>query len=132
VNIPFRVFIVEDSALIRERIIDDLVAMGGYEVTGFAESEGEALVSIEESRPDIVVTDLRLKEGSGVEVVRRVSADPRPPAPRIFVLTNYAFPEYRRQCLANGAEEFFDKTSEYGDFLSLMRQIRRPRPVLEE
>lgn len=116
-------------SLIRERIIDDLVSMGGYEVTGFAESEDDALESIEQSHPDIIVTDLRLKEGSGVEVVRRVGAHSHPPGPRVFVLSNYASPEYKRQCLANGAEEFFDKTSEYGDFLSLMREIRRPAPL---
>jgi CheY-like chemotaxis protein len=42
-------------------------------------------------------------------------------APRIFVLTNYAFPEYKRQCLISGADDFFDKSSDYARFLSSMQ-----------
>jgi chemotaxis response regulator CheB len=41
-----RVFVVEDSALIRRRIIDNVQAMGGFDVVGFAESEEEAIEAI--------------------------------------------------------------------------------------
>ena len=116
------VFVVEDSELIRKRIIDDVASMGGFDVVGFAESEGDAVASIANLRPDIVITDLQLREGSGISVVRQVRAHPYAPPPRIFVLTNYAFPEYKRQCLVSGADEFLDKTSEYDRFLCLMHQ----------
>lgn len=120
-NSPLRVFVVEDSELIRKRIIENVHSMGGFEVVGFAESEEEAITSIASLRPDIVVTDIQLKEGSGIEVVRQVRAHPYAPRPRIYVLTNYAFPEYKRQCSFAGADEFFDKSSEYDRFLSLMQ-----------
>jgi two-component system, OmpR family, response regulator len=116
------VFVVEDSELIRKRIIDDVVSMGRFEVVGFAESEGDAVASIANLHPDIVITDLRLRKGSGISVVRRVRAHPYAPPPRIFVLTNYAFPEYKRECLVSGADEFLDKTCEYDRFLCLMQQ----------
>ncbi len=119
-NSPLRVFVVEDSELIRTRIIENVRSMGQFEVVGFAESENEAIASITSLRPDIVVTDIQLKEGSGIEVVRQVRAHPYAPRPRIYVLTNYAFPEYKRQCCVAGADEFFDKSSEYDRFLSLM------------
>jgi|SRR6267378_4193873 DNA-binding NarL/FixJ family response regulator len=119
-NSPLRVFVVEDSELIRKRIIENVRAMGSFEVVGFAESEDEAIASIANLRPDIVVTDIQLKEGSGIEVVRKMRAQPYVPRPRIYVLTNYAFPEYKRQCTVAGADEFFDKSSEYDRFLSLM------------
>ena len=119
---PLRVFVVEDSELIRKRIIENIAAMGGFEVVGFAESAEDAVRSIAELRPDIVITDIQLKEGSGIDVVRKVRASPYVPRPRIFVLTNYAFPEYKRQCSVAGADEFFDKSSEYDRFLSLMHQ----------
>jgi len=117
---PLRVFVVEDSELIRKRIIENVHSMGPFEVVGYAESEDEAIASIANLRPDIVITDIQLKEGSGIEVVRKVRALPYAPRPRIFVLTNYAFPEYKRQCSVAGADEFFDKSSEYDRFLSLM------------
>jgi two-component system, OmpR family, response regulator len=119
-NSPLRVFVVEDSELIRTRIIENVRSMGQFEVVGFAESENEAIASITSLRPDIVVTDIQLKQGSGIEVVRQVRAHPYAPRPRIYVLTNYAFPEYKRQCSVAGADEFFDKSSEYDRFLSLM------------
>jgi DNA-binding NarL/FixJ family response regulator len=121
-NAPLRVFVVEDSELIRKRIIENVNAMGGFDVVGYAESADEAVESISELRPDIVITDIQLKKGSGIDVVRKIRARPYVPRPRIFVLTNYAFPEYKRQCSVAGADEFFDKSSEYDRFLSLMRE----------
>jgi chemotaxis response regulator CheB len=69
-NLPVRVFVVEDSALIRKRIIDDVVSMGNFDVVGVAESQSEAIASITNLCPDIVITDIQLKKGSGIEVVR--------------------------------------------------------------
>lgn len=118
-----RVFVVEDSALIRRRIIDNVQSMGGFDVVGFAESEDEAVEAISRLRPDIVVTDIRLKEGNGIEVVRHLRAEELSPRPKIFVLTNFAYPEYQAQCSLAGADAFFDKSSEYDSFLTQLRQI---------
>ena len=118
-----RVFVVEDSALIRRRIIDNVQAMGGFDVIGFAESEDEAIEAIKKLHPDVVVTDIRLKEGNGIAVVRNIRADETTPQPKIFVLTNFAYPEYQVQCSLAGADAFFDKSSEYDSFLTRLRQI---------
>lgn len=118
-----RVFVVEDSALIRRRIIDNVQSMGGFDVVGFAESEEEAVEAIKELRPDVVVTDIRLKEGNGISVVRQVRAEKITPEPKIFVLTNFAYPEYQVQCSLAGADAFFDKSSEYDSFLTRLRQV---------
>ncbi len=114
------VFVVEDSALIRERIIRDIASLGKCRVIGVAESESDAVVAIQRLRPAVVVTDLQLKQGSGIEVVRKVRMHSPEPPPVIIVLTNYATAEYRHACLESGADEFLDKTSEYARFLSLM------------
>jgi DNA-binding NarL/FixJ family response regulator len=118
-----RVFVVEDSALIRRRIIDNVQSMSGFDVVGFAESEEEAIEAIKELRPDVVVTDIRLKEGNGIGVVRQVRAEKITPEPKIFVLTNFAYPEYQVQCSLAGADAFFDKSSEYDSFLTRLRQV---------
>ena len=118
-----RVFVVEDSALIRRRIIDNVQSMSGFDVVGFAESEEEAIEAIKKLRPDVVVTDIRLKEGNGIAVVRQVRAGEMNPQPKIFVLTNFAYPEYQAQCSLAGADAFFDKSSEYDTFLTRLRQI---------
>ena len=118
---PIRVFVVEDSPLIRRRIIDNVQALGSFDVVGYAEAEAEAVDAIARTHPDVVVTDIRLKEGNGIEVVRQVRASDQP-QPKIYVLTNYAYPEYKRQCALVGADGFFDKSSEYDRFLSALQQ----------
>jgi DNA-binding NarL/FixJ family response regulator len=120
-RVPLRVFVVEDSELIRKRIVENVRNMGGFDVVGFAESEEDAVEAIDRLHPDIVITDIRLREGNGIEVVRHIRAHPYSPRPRVFVLTNYAFPEYKHQCSVAGADEFFDKSSEYDHFLELMQ-----------
>lgn len=122
-TLPVRVFIVEDSPLIRKRIIDNLRSIGGFIVVGFAESEDDAVTAITESAPDVVVTDIRLKQGNGIEVVRQVRQAPLAAPPKIYVLSNYASPEYRRECELVGADAFFDKSGEYDRFLDALQHV---------
>lgn len=119
---PLRVFVVEDSPLIRRRIIENLQALGGFDVVGFAEAADVAVAAIVAAKPDVVITDIRLKEGNGIEVVRRLREKTFAPRLRIYVLSNYASAEYRRQCELVGADDFFDKSGEYDRFLDAMRQ----------
>jgi len=120
---PVRVFIVEDSPLIRKRIMDNLRSMGGFIVVGFAESEDDAVAAITETEPDVVVTDIRLKEGNGIEVVRQVRQASLASPPKIYVLSNYASPEYRHECELVGADAFFDKSGEYDRFLDTLQRV---------
>jgi DNA-binding NarL/FixJ family response regulator len=120
---PLRVFVVEDSAPIRRRIMDNLGALGGFDVVGFAESEYEAVDAIDRLRPDVIVADIRLREGNGIDVVRHVRAADPVPRPWIYILTNYAYPEYRAHCSLAGADAFFDKSSEYDRFLVQLRRL---------
>jgi DNA-binding NarL/FixJ family response regulator len=118
-----RVFLVEDSPLIRKRIVDSLDSIGGFEIIGFAESEDDAVGAIADARPDLVITDIRLKQGNGIEVVRQVRRTPGAAQPKIFVLSNYAYPEYKRECKLVGADDFFDKSSEYDRFLDTLQHV---------
>lgn len=118
-----RVFLVEDSPLIRRRIIDNLLSIGGFVVVGFAESEDDAVAAIAETKPDVIVTDIRLREGNGIEVVRQVRQAPAATPPKIYVLSNYASAEYRRECELVGADAFFDKSGEYDRFLDTLQHV---------
>ena len=116
-----RVFLVEDSPLIRRRIIDNLLSIGGFVVVGFAESEDDAVAAIAETKPDVIVTDIRLREGNGIEVVRQVRQAAASTPPKIYVLSNYASAEYRRECELVGADAFFDKSGESDRFLDTLQ-----------
>ncbi len=120
---PMRILVVEDSALIRRRLLDTLTRLGGFDVLGYAESADEAVEAISRLHPEIVITDIRLKEGNGIDVVRHVRSHPYAPKPRIYVLTNYAYPEYKRECALIGADDFFDKSTEYERLLTTLRSV---------
>jgi DNA-binding NarL/FixJ family response regulator len=104
------VFIVEDSASIRERLAAMLGEIDGVTVVGQAETPAGALEGILRTRPDSVVLDIQLTGGSGLDVLRK--AHLQVPATVFIVLTNHANPQYRRVCMDAGAAYFFDKSNE--------------------
>ena len=117
-----RVFVVEDSALIRERLLSMLGAMSGVEVVGSSESASDAIAGILGARPDVVVLDIKLKASSGIEVLRAIKR--RMAAVAVIMLTNYATEEFRRKCLEVGAEYFLDKTNEFEQLFSIIDQLK--------
>jgi len=126
---PLRVYLVEDSVLLCQKIAEQLTDPGRIEITGQAETEGTAIRHILESRPDAVIVDIRLREGNGVNVVRTIAqARRRGDPPTLIVLTNYPVPEYYAECLAMGADYFFDKSTEFdrvGEVLDELAANRR-------
>src|SRR5688572_30705715 len=97
---PLRVFLVEDSQLLCEKIVDAITDPGRIEVIGQAATEGAAIEGVSGHHPDVVIIDIRLREGNGVNVLRSVSQMRWPDPPTLIVLTNYAIPEYSNECLA--------------------------------
>jgi len=104
------VFIVEDSASIRERLVTMLGDIDGVTVIGEADTPRAALEGILRTRPDSVLLDIQLIGGSGLDVLRE--AHPQVPATVFIVLTNYPSPQYRRVFMEAGAAYFFDKSTE--------------------
>ena len=107
-----QVFLVEDSPLIRARLIEMLEGVPGATVCGHAAGAESAIRGILAARPDVVVLDLALASGSGFDVLRAV----HPQAPQIdfYLLSNFAADPYRELAGRLGARGFFDKTSEFG------------------
>lgn len=106
-----RVFLVEDSPGIRERLDEMLTSIEGALNIGYAVSAGEAIRGILEAHPDAVVLDIGLREGSGFDVLRAVHG--AAPDIAIYMLSNYATEPYRRLAQRLGATEFFDKSSDF-------------------
>lgn len=104
-------FIAEDSAAVRNRIARSLQDLAGIRVVGMAASVSDAIRGLRDCRPDALVLDLQLEDGSGFEVLR--AARLARPGLRVIVLTNFASEPYRRAALAEGAEAFLDKSAEF-------------------
>ena len=105
------VFLVEDSPLVCERLEALLASVAGVVTVGRAIGADEATRSILAGRPDAVVLDLKLAQGSGFDVLR-VLHDQAPEID-VYVLSNLAAEPYRRRAERLGARGFFDKTNEF-------------------
>lgn len=106
-----RVFLVDDAALVRHRIAALFGALDGVEIVGQAEEPGAAFAGIAAGAADLVVTELHLNGGTGMELLALLAQ--RMPHVIVMVLTNRSGAWFRRACLASGAHYFFDKTSEF-------------------
>ena len=69
---PLRVFLVEDSASVRERLEDFLSEPGKVEMIGFAATEADAVRELRTLRVDVAIVDLNLKEGTGLGVIESI------------------------------------------------------------
>ena len=107
-----KIYIVEDSPLIRESLIATLEELLPVQVVGTAEDEATALQWLAQPNhdTDLLIVDIFLKAGSGLGVLRVVQGLPQ--RRKVVVLSNYATPEMRRKCLDLGADRVFDKSDE--------------------
>jgi DNA-binding NarL/FixJ family response regulator len=112
---PLRVFIADDSPPVAEMLTELISAPGRVEVIGIGDTENGTIDSIRAMRPDVVVLDLQLKTGSGVNVIRAVRAAAELAGVRLVVTSNHASPQMRAGCLQLGADDYFDKVKELGE-----------------
>jgi two-component system response regulator DevR len=120
-----KVFLVEDSELLRGRLEAMIRSIPGAEVVGQAEGADEAVQKILALHPDTVVLDIHLKQGNGFDVMRSVNGTL--PGVGFYVLTNYPAAAYRASAERNGARGFFDKSSEFERLRDTLLGIVPPR-----
>ena len=106
-----RLLIVDDSILIVKRLTSTL-----YEVLPNTEiicvlKGADALMVMETNMPEIVLLDLQLPDMSGIEVLKKIKKDY--PTTAVIVLSNNSVPYNRSTCIKEGAEGFYDKSTEF-------------------
>jgi DNA-binding NarL/FixJ family response regulator len=127
---PLTVFIADDSPPVAEMLTELVSSPGRIEVIGVHGTEGGAISAIRVARPDVVVLDLQLADGSGTNVIRAVRADAALAGTWILVTSNHDSPQLRAGCLALGADGYFDKVKELtqlADALAGLADGQRPR-----
>lgn len=120
---PTRVFLADDSAPIRDRVAAMLCAQG-MTITGEAATPADCIHAILATRPDVVVLDVQLEGGTGLQVLQAVRA--AAPGIAFVVFSNTAGPVYRKRYLGAGAVAFLDKNAEFDQ---LVRAVRRAAPA---
>ena len=115
-----KVFLVEDSPLVLERLKDLLTGVPGTQIVGEAGTAGAAIAGILDAQPDIALLDLNLAEGSGLDVLRALHA--RMPQVAFYMLSNFSAYPYRELAQRLGAKGYFDKTKEFERVRDLVAQ----------
>jgi len=106
-----RLIIADDSEMIRTHLANKLSKIEGIEVIGQAENSSDAVEAVERLKPDVIILDIRMPKGDGLLTLQTIKRSKFPP--KVIMYTNYPYPQYRKLSLANGADYFFDKTTEY-------------------
>lgn len=126
----YRAYIVEDSATIRENLIETLRELARVEPVGSAETETEGRQWLAGHREawDLAIIDLFLREGSGLNIL--AACRNRRPGQKMIVLSNHATRDIRARCAALGADAVFDKSTEIDalmDYCLAERELRERR-----
>jgi DNA-binding NarL/FixJ family response regulator len=115
------VFIADDSEVVCERLKIMLSEIPKVKIVGEAKAATEAIKLIEKLKPDVVLLDLKMPGGNGIDVL--ISLKKYKPAPVIIILTNYPYPQYRKKCTEAGADYFFDKSTDFEKVLIVLKKL---------
>jgi len=118
-----RVLIADDSQVVTERLRNMLSELKGVEIAGHAGTVPEALHAVRSLRPDVVLLDLQMPGGRGMDVLKTIRREQ--PGLTVIVLTNQSHSQYRKKCLDNGARSFFDKSTEFQQVTVVLREMVR-------
>ncbi len=126
---PIRLLIVEDHQITRLGLCTLLGSCPQFEIVGEAGSVAEALAAVTRLRPDLLLLDLRLPDGSGIEVCRRLqqmNCDTR-----VLVLTSYAADDLLFEAIAAGADGYLLKEIQGAQLIQAIQDVAQGKSILD-
>lgn len=126
---PVRVMIVDDHEVVRHGIRAMLEAAEGMVVAGEAGGVREAVEVAAAVRPEVVIMDVRLEDGSGIEACREIRA--RRPDTKVVMLTSFADDEALFASIMAGASGYVLKQVRGGDLLRSIRTVAEGGSLLD-
>jgi two-component system response regulator DevR len=123
------VFLVDDHEVVRRGVADLLDEDGELEVVGQAATVAEALVRVPAARPEVAVLDVRLPDGSGVELCRELRS--RLPELRCLVLTSYSDEQAMLDAILAGAAGYVLKDIRGTDLIGAVHKVGAGRSLLD-
>ncbi|SEI92357.1 response regulator transcription factor [Demequina mangrovi] len=125
-----RVVVVDDQELIRGGFVAIIGTVEDIEVVGEASDGAEAVAVVRETRPDVVLMDIRMPGTDGLEATEQIAADPDLAGVRIAVLTTFEEDEYVLRALRGGASGFLGKSVRPAELLGAIRTIAAGEELL--
>ncbi|MEU0034565.1 response regulator transcription factor [Streptomyces sp. NPDC006333] len=128
-NGKITVFLVDDHEVVRRGVHELLSVEDDIEVVGEAGTAADALVRIPATHPDVAVLDVRLPDGSGVEVCREIRSGNE--AIKCLMLTSYADDEALFEAIMAGASGYVLKAIRGGELLAAVRDVAAGKSLLD-
>jgi two-component system response regulator DevR len=126
---PLRVMLVDDHEVVRGGIRAMLQATDDIVVTAEAGSVRDAIDEADRSRPDVVVMDVRLSDGSGIEATREIRA--KHPDTKVLMLTSFADDEALFASIMAGASGYVLKQVNANELLRAIRTVGKGESLLD-
>lgn len=119
---PLKIFIVDDAVSIRASLIKMLSNLDYIEIIAEADSIKTAKDFLTTLKPDLTLLDLNLPDGSGYDILNLIkkSSDPH----TVIILTNYSAENYKIKALNEGADYFFDKSTEFEKVIEVISRLK--------
>jgi len=123
-----RILLVDDHEVVRVGVRALIERQPGMEVVGEAGTVGEAVRQAKDLTPDVVVLDIRLPGGSGLDACRQIKADR--PETRIIILTSFPDDEMIFDAIGCGAEGYVLKEIGSSELIRALEAIGRGESLL--
>jgi two-component system, NarL family, response regulator DevR len=128
-TMPLRVVVVDDHEVVRNGIKALLEETPGVTVVGEAGTVKDAIARVEWARPDVVIMDVRLSDGSGIEATREIRA--RLPKTQVLMLTTFADDEALFASIMAGAAGYVLKQIKGADLVRAVRAVGGGQSLLD-
>ncbi len=124
-----RLLIVDDHEVVRQGLVALLDRRDGFQVVAEAGTVAEAVAEARKHEPDVVVMDVRLPDGSGIEACREIRAEL--PGTRVVMLTSYPDEEAVLSAIVAGAAGYLLKQIRARDLVSALEAVGRGESLLD-
>lgn len=118
---PIKVMIVDDHQAVRDGLVSLLETCDEIQVVGQAAGADDAICSIEELRPDVLLLDLRLPGCDGLDLCRTLQA--KVPETRVIMLTSYPEENFFLEALEVGASGCLSKTANIEEMVEAVQSV---------
>jgi two-component system response regulator DevR len=126
---PLRILVVDDHEVVRQGLVSLLERRDGFQVVAQAGTVAEAVENARKYQPDLVVMDVRLPDGSGIEACREIRAEF--PTTRIVILTSYPDEEAVFASIVAGASGYLLKQIRGRDLVAALESVGRGESLLD-
>ncbi|HET6820253.1 MAG TPA: response regulator transcription factor [Candidatus Limnocylindria bacterium] len=126
---PLRLLVVDDHEVVRQGLVSLLDRRDGFEVVAQAGSVAESISMAARFEPDVVIMDVRLPDGSGIEACREIRA--ARPETRVVMLTSYPDEEAVLSAIIAGASGYLLKQIRGRELVSALEAVGRGESLLD-